>query len=155
MSLKMLKGDEVYSSITVGDQKTEYGGARKGSFFYLISIGDRNGTCSPEFRDAFRAGKIDSMSYSETEYQPVDRITKEPRKDPITGDVMPKRPSLSIGSYETIDQRINRLKGSKELFVAEAELTATKKVAGKIAERKAYSEAGIEKEEMLELMALA
>lgn len=154
MAINTLKGDQLYSSITVGDQKTEYKGSRAGQFYYLITIGDRNGTCSPEFRDAFRAGKIDSISYSETEYQPVGP-DGQPRIDPITGTAMDKRKSLSLGGYETMEQRINRLKGSKDLFVAEAELGATKKVAGKIAERKAYAEAGIEKEEMLELMALA
>lgn len=154
MSVITLKGDQVYSSITVGDQQMAYKGSRAGQFYYLVSVAGRNGTCSEEFRDLFRNGKIDSVSYSETEYQPLGPDGK-PRINPVTGTAEPVRKSLALGGYLTKEQRVKIMQGDKELIKAEAELSATAKVAGKIAERAAYQEAGIDQAEMLELMKLA
>lgn len=154
MATITLKGDNVYSNITIADQKMPYKGSRQGQYYYIITIGDRNGTCSEEFRDLHKAGKVDSVSYAETDYQPLGP-DGQPRIDPVTNAAFPKRKSLALGGYLTKDQRLAIMRGDKELIKAEAELTATAKVAGKIAERQAYMEADIPQAEMLELMKLA
>jgi hypothetical protein len=149
--MEMLKGNDVYAAITIGDQEIAYKGSRTGSY-YIITIDGRNGTCSPEFREAFKAGTVEQVSYTKTEYQPKDAEGK-PRIG-SDGQEMGIRPSITFGGYLTKDQVAAGLRGDKELVKARAELKAFEKVSSKVAERAAYIEMGIDQAEMKELMQL-
>jgi hypothetical protein len=143
-----LKGSkEIYAAISVLDDAREYGAqtSRAGQKYYLGTANGRGFTCPKDFYDAYKAGTLEQVNYSETSYE---------RKDPNTGDMV-KRDSATLGGYLTKDQVIKMLQGDKALVKAEAELAATKKVATKYAERSAYKDLGLNEEEVKELMALA
>jgi len=142
-----LKGStNIYAAINVLDDPRPYGAttSRSGQFYYLGQVNGVGFTCSKEFYDAFKAGTLEQVSFSDVnEYE---RTLADGTKRPAKG--------VTLGGYLTKAQVIAQLKGDKELFTAKAQLDATVKVAGKLAEREAYKDAGIDATEMKELMGL-
>jgi hypothetical protein len=143
-----IKGsNDIYASINVLDDAREYGATtqRAGQKYYIGQWNGRGFTCSEEFYKAFKAGELQQVTLTETVYKRIDPVT----------NVEVERPSATLGGFLTKSQSISMLRGDKDLMVAQAQLDATTKVAGKIAERQAYAEAGLDAATTKELMALA
>ncbi len=107
-----LKGGDVYTAITIRDTKMPYKAETRlvGQFYHVGQWGKRGFTCSVQFFQDWRDGKIKEMSIDESFYE---------REDPASGEKVIVD-SATIGGYVTWDRATNILNYASEYQYAEA-----------------------------------
>ena len=146
MNSKTLKGPDFYAAVSFNftePRNYRAESARKNEVYHTGQVDGKYGfTCTPEFYKAWKAGTIAQATFSFGTYQPMGEDGK-PRVDPVTGDVVAKRESASLGNWFTVEQLKAQYTGQKELILVEAEFDATKKVAGRFYEKKVAKDMGL------------